>query len=703
MDGILIRNNLAVLHGPTDIVEIRSVDPKPTLSGYFKASSDNIVQELSRFPDRTFYQTLNMIDPACYSRGQREKLCAYPKETTSDKDIIGYSHILIDLDPVRATGVSATDEEKDKAHQLAITVFKHLRQIGFSDPIVADSGNGYHLIYKIKAELNSKDAIADFLKVLDMWFSTDAVQIDTAVFNPSRITKLYGTIARKGADSPERPHRQSRILHVPEQIKLTSMSLVKAVAAEYTKLFKPAPDTIRRNGAFDMDRFLAEHHVEVANKVETKDGTKYILSECPFDPSHKAPDSAVFVGKDGSFGFHCFHNHCSDYHWHDFRAKVDPNAYTNSVFKSNQMPVLQPLTNNESNSGISESAYQDIDFPDESSLHAQPVPQPQQAPLMLDIADVEDYDRAKIVTIRSRFQKMDLLIGGFNKGELSIWSGANSSGKSTLVSQIGLEAVHQGYKVAMFSGEMPPKLVKYWLYLQAAGQDYVEADPLSPNHFRLKKGVKEQLNKTLGGFIAIYNNDYGNNWETVANVIFNWVQEKGSDVVIIDNLMALNITESSQDKYETQTRIVQYLSQAAKQLNVHIHFICHPRKTDSFLRKTDISGTSDLTNTADNVFMVHRINNDFLLKIKEVYPKLVIPGDAGNAIEIMKNRDLGVVDEMILLYFDKTCKTMSDVKGGLPGFGWLEGMSDSLTANHASDWIQMCIPVDPKDIEDFPF
>ena len=73
--------------------------------------------------------------------------------------------------------------------------------------------------------------------------------------------------------------------------------------------------------------------------------------------------------------------------------------------------------------------------------------------------------------------------------------------------------------------------------------------------------------------------------------------------------------------------------------------------------------------------MVHRINNDFLTRVKEVYPKLVIPADVGNAVEIMKNRDLGVVDEMVLLYFDKTCKTMSDVKGGPRRFSWNEGFT----------------------------
>ena len=651
MDGIL--KDLLLLHDPEDIVEIRSIDPKPTISGYFRADSPNIQGQIARFPNRTFYQTLNCVNPGCYSRGQYETLIQYPKETTSDNDIIGYNWILVDADPVRPSGVSATDSEKENAHTVARKVFYQLRKLGFCEPIVADSGNGYHLLYKIKAELSSKDTISDFLKVLDMWFSSDTVLIDTAVFNPARITKLYGTIARKGANTQDRPYRFSRILHVPAEVKTTPMALVREVAATAGRMIAAVQTPTRRFGdTFDMDAFLSAHHVDVAKKVVIPSGTKYLLKECPFNCEHKAPDSAVFVGNDGKLGFHCFHNSCSEYGWHEFRAKVDPQAYSNSVFQPGILDTSIPMM---------------------LAQGAQPVPI--QAPAMLDIADVEDYDRSKIITIRSRLGKLDDLIGGFNKGELSVWSGSNSSGKSTLVSQLGLEAVHQGYKVAMFSGEMPPKLVKYWLYLQAAGRDQVEPDPLSPRHYQLKNGVKEQLTQKLSGSFAVYNNDFGNDWNMVSNVIFDWVKQKGSDVVIIDNLMALNLPTGVHDKYDIQTRIVQTLSAAAKQLNVHVHFICHPRKTESFLRKNDISGTGDLTNTADNVFMVHRINNDFLTRVKEVYPKLVIPSDVGNAVEIMKNRDLGVVDEMVLLYFDKTCKTMSDVKGGPRRFSWNEGFT----------------------------
>ena len=649
-------NWLSLLHEPDEIVEIRSIDPKPVVSGYFKANSPAIAHELAKYPNRTFYQTMNRVKSACYSRGQHEKLIERPKETTSDNDIAGYQWILIDADPVRPSGISASKDEKEAARRVAGMAMKKLMAMGFSEPVVADSGNGYHLLFKVHASTDDRQVLADFLAVLDMWFSTDAVKIDTAVYNPARITKLYGTVARKGANTPDRPHRPSRIIRKPDHIEETSMALVRNVAAERKQTVAAAENPRQRGTAsFDLERFLSDRGVQVMNKVSISSGTKYPLAECPFDHSHKNGDAAVFAYSDGSYGFHCFHNSCAGYHWHEFREKLDPSAYANSPYAVHQAKTIQP-------------AAQQPSFSPSSLIASSKVRQPR----MLDFAEIPNYDRSKIVVVRSRLASLDEKIGGFNKGEMTVWSGGNASGKSTLVSQIGLAAISEGHKAAMFSGEMTASRVREWVLLQAAGPEYVMKDPLTPNHYCLKHGIEAKLDAMLTGKLSIYDNDFGTDWEVVTNTIFDWVRANEASVVIIDNLMALDIPTGPIDKYDMQSRIAKRFSAMAKELNVHVHFICHPRKTEAFPRKGDISGTADITNVADNVIMVHRVNADFMMRYKTVYPKLEIAPDVGTVIEIMKNRDLGVVDEMIPLYFDKRSKTLSDVKGLPPQHAWTE-------------------------------
>ena len=72
-------NGLSLLHEPDEIVEIRSIDPKPVISGYFRADSPAIASELARYPNRTFYQTMNRVKSACYSREQHERLVERPR------------------------------------------------------------------------------------------------------------------------------------------------------------------------------------------------------------------------------------------------------------------------------------------------------------------------------------------------------------------------------------------------------------------------------------------------------------------------------------------------------------------------------------------------------------------------------------------------------------------------------------------------
>ena len=52
-----------------------------------------------------------------------------------------------------------------------------LMAMGFKSRLLQDSGNGYHLLFKIHAATAERQTIADLLSVLDMWFSTDAVKM----------------------------------------------------------------------------------------------------------------------------------------------------------------------------------------------------------------------------------------------------------------------------------------------------------------------------------------------------------------------------------------------------------------------------------------------------------------------------------------------------------------------------------------------
>ena len=632
---------------PDGVIEVRSMDGY-TFSGYFK-DRQRLVSELAKRDDKTWYFVMNDINDACYSREQSERILSKKGlKTTGDKEIEVIRWILIDADPERPAGVSSTDEEKAKSKETIKRVYKYLKQEGFSDPVVCDSGNGYHLLYSVDMDVDDAEYTKKFLQTLDMLFSDEYVKIDTSVFNPARITKVYGTIARKGSNTQERPHRASGFVYIPEEIKKNSIHLLKKVIS----VFPEKPKPVYRNNsieAFDIDDFIAKHGIRVKYETKSGDVRKLVLEECPFDHNHKAPDSAIFVMNSGAIAFKCFHNSCSDKGWKDLRQMFDPGCYER---KQEQTRTFSPLP-------IVEKKEE-----------AQKITT-DEAPHFLRMQDIEVVDRSQIVSIKTGIDALDKKLIGMNKGELSIWSGGNGSGKSTFLSQIALETISRGFNVAMFSGELTSNRAKSWLQLQAAGRAHTRLSDNGVSYY-VPKYKADAIDAWAADKLWIYNNQYGIKVNSVIDDFVRHIEKHHTDVVIIDNLMSLDLTEIRGEKYDRQTTLVLTLSEFAKKYNVHIHFVCHPRKPVGFLRKSDISGSADLTNAADNVFMMHRVNQDFIRLGGEFLGKSEISKyeDFSNVIEIMKNRDLGVSDEFVGVYYEPESKRMLNYRQENKRFGW---------------------------------
>ena len=345
LDTNNITKAIQLLHSNGELFEIRLINGGYNASGYF-INADTAIKALQDFhPEwnaRTktaraanIFVTLNPINMSCYSRKQHDCFIENAQPTTKDNEITALHWLLIDLDPKRMSGVSSSEEELKLAKAKARTIHDFLLDRGFKEPIRAMSGNGIHLVYRFDVP-NTSENVSVFenaLKVLSERFSDEEVEVDTTVFNPARICKLWGTIAQKGATTPERPHRKAYIEpSVPSSVDVNDFTLLQALAAEFeeNKPSAPVQDTIQteKKGKFDLQKFISDHNIPVKSVENTPDGTvKYILEHCLFDESHKGKDAAIFQKTDGSLGYKCFHNSCSDKHWKDVRLLFEPDAY----------------------------------------------------------------------------------------------------------------------------------------------------------------------------------------------------------------------------------------------------------------------------------------------------------------------------------------------------------------------------------------
>ena len=327
-----VRKAIAILQSPGDVFEVRAIGTakKDILSGYFR-DAETLLKAFDTIDmrRRNVYITLGKVKDECFARSQSECFLKSP-QTSSDTEIVSCRWLFVDLDPVRTAGISSSDTELEDAKALSKVVLQYMQNLGFEKPVIAASGNGFHLLYRIDV-LNDEAGralIAKCLKVLSMLFDSDKVKIDTTNSNPSRICKLHGTLAQKGTSTPERPHRMSRILEVPEEIKTTDESVLLALASELPgeapRDRRPVSMIPRQE--FNVKDFMAKHGMTY--EEDSNDRAKiYKLDECPFDPSHKDGDAKIFEYSNGAIAFKCHHNSCRGYKWQDVRKKFEPDAY----------------------------------------------------------------------------------------------------------------------------------------------------------------------------------------------------------------------------------------------------------------------------------------------------------------------------------------------------------------------------------------
>ena len=97
---------------------------------------------------------------------------------------------------------------------MAREIISFMSAQGYGRHILAFSGNGYHVLFPVNVDATNREIIEEELQRLDSMFSTSKCKVDTALDNPARIIKLYGTFAHKGRSTQDRPHRLSKILEV---------------------------------------------------------------------------------------------------------------------------------------------------------------------------------------------------------------------------------------------------------------------------------------------------------------------------------------------------------------------------------------------------------------------------------------------------------------------------------------------------------
>ena len=644
-----------IMKNNQDLVEIRLIGSNKTASGYF-SDAKALVEAIEPYTDTyNIYFSLNKVNPACYGREQRDRIVLKPKNTTTDAEIVCRDWVLIDLDSKRLTGVCATKEEATRAYNKGQEVYKYLMDNGFYEPIVVFSSSGIHLYLRCALMNNEENTklIKRFLEALAMLFSDEYVDVDTKVFNAARISRLPGSFSCKGSNTDtERPQRKCRFLKIPEEIKVNEKEYFVKIANLYPEDVKPTRENHYSTEKFDLDAFLEKHNIKVVRVDHITGGKKYILEHCIFNDSHTGKDAVIFQRDTGEIAYHCFHQSCSQYSWKDVRLKFEPDAYTKKDYREYQFKQkyyggkfepFQPITETE-----------------------------EKGKKWISMKDVKRVDIADLLSIPTGYHELDKKIIGLFAGELTVLSGLNASGKTSWLNCLALNVIQQGFKVAIWSGEMQDWRFQGWLNQMAAGKNYVRKKEGFENFYYTPSKVCEQIDAWVDNKLFLYNNSYGSRWEQLFNDIKELVDKEGVQLIVLDNLAALCIDGYESGTYANQTKFILDVKDYAKQKNIHVILVAHPRKQNDFLRKESISGTADLTNIADNVFLIHRVGQDFQKRAGEFLGESKVQEYLGfsNVLEVAKNRQMGVVDHLVGMYYEMESRRLKNSIAEHIVYGW---------------------------------
>jgi len=300
-----------------------------------------------------------------------------------------------------------------------------------------------------------------------------------------------------------------------------------------------------------------------------------------------------------------------------------------------------------------------------------------------NVADIQPYNPDSAEVIQSGLPNLDKLMGGFEMGNLTVWTGMNAAGKSTILGQIMIEGIEQNYNVFTFSGELQAHKFQYWLDLQAAGREHLEqkvSQKTGKEYYSIKNDIQKKIHNWYRDKIWLYDNKAGMSFSEIIKIMDVYCKQRNCRIFLIDNVMRLDLYNLDKDEYRAQSKFINAISDFAQTRNVHVHVVAHPRKVfGNIITKADISGSGDLTNRADNVLAVHRITTKFKAEFEAAnkktpteYVEAVLKAD--NAIEIFKTREAGAQDVMIPLNFHVGSKRLVDVfypEMATKQYGWI--------------------------------
>lgn len=277
----------------------------------------------------------------------------------------------------------------------------------------------------------------------------------------------------------------------------------------------------------------------------------------------------------------------------------------------------------------------------------------------LDKSPYKGITRREGKYIPTGLKTIDEAINDLAPGCVTLITGRSNGGKTTFTRQVMANAINAGNKVYAISGEGDQETFINELYQCVIGKDKTRYTSVKINkkwHKEPLPDVLVALRKWHKGKLTLFNKGEShlkNSNELFAMIEFELKMNR-YNLIVIDNLMSI-LSAKAVEKNEAQADFMQRCHDLANCYRTHIILVLHPNKEYRKGMDMDfeqISGTSDLSNKADNILCVTR-----------EYDADEIAQGIDGKVTILKNRYYPNLDTCNLVFDIDTLQLMEKLGG----------------------------------------